>query len=74
MHQLRSSMKYIPHKDKKEFAKYLKSVYGAVNKDTTLENLMAAKEKWDTKYPNAIKNWEDNWDNLITLFMFPEYI
>jgi putative transposase len=74
IHQLRASMKYIPHKDKKDFAKDLKAVYGAVNEDVALENLMSAKEKWDSKYPNAIKSWEDNWDNLITFFVFPDYI
>ena len=74
IHQLRSSMKYIPYKDKKAFAKDLKAVYGAVNEDAALENLMDAKEKWESKYPNAIKSWEDNWDNLVTFFMFPDYI
>jgi len=74
IHQLRASMKYIPHKDKKAFAKDLKAVYGSVNEDLALENLNFAKEKWDSKYPNAIKSWEDNWDNLITFFVFPDYI
>lgn len=74
VHQLRVSMRYIPYKDKKAFASDLKAVYGAVNEDAALENLMYAKEKWGNKYPNAIKSWEDNWDNLITLFAFPEYI
>ncbi|MGK0465291.1 IS256 family transposase [Clostridium sp.] len=74
IHQLRASMKYIPHKDKKAFAKDLKAVYGAVNEDLALENLNFAKEKWVSKYPNAIKSWEDNWDNLITFFVFPDYI
>ncbi|MBZ9606531.1 IS256 family transposase [Clostridium estertheticum] len=74
IHQLRASMKYIPHKDKKAFAKDLKAVYGSVNEDLALENLNFAKEKWGSKYPNAIKSWEDNWDNLITFFVFPDYI
>lgn len=74
IHQLRSSMKYIPHKDKKAFVSDLKAVYGAVNEEAALENLIAAKDKWGNKYPNAIKSWEDNWDNLITFFAFPGYI
>jgi len=74
IHQLRASMKYIPYKDKKAFAADLKSVYNSVNEDVALENLLTAKEKWGSKYPNAIKSWEDNWDNLITFFAFPEYI
>lgn len=74
IHQIRSSMKYIPYKDRKAFVADLKTVYCAVNEDVALENLMAIKEKWDKKYPNAIKSWEDNWDNLMTFFMFPEFI
>jgi transposase-like protein len=74
IHQLRASMKYIPHKDKKAFAKDLKAVYGAVNEDLALENSNFAKEKWASKYPNAIKSWEDNWDNFITFSVFPDYI
>jgi transposase-like protein len=74
IHQLRSSMKYIPFKDRKAFAKDLKTVYGAINEDDAYKNLIYAKEKWSDKYPNAIKSWEDNWDNLITFFEFPDYI
>ena len=74
IHQIRASMKYIPYKDRRAFAADLKKVYGAINENTALENLQCAKEKWGKKYPNAIKSWEDNWDNLITFFAFPEYI
>lgn len=74
VHQLRASMRYIPYKDKKAFAADLKTVYGAVNEDAALENLLYVKEKWGIKYPNAIKSWEDNWDNIVTLFGFSEEI
>lgn len=74
IHQIRSSMKYISYRDKKEFVADLKSVYGAINEDDTLDNLLSIKEKWSHKYPNAIKSWEDNWDNLITFLAFPDYI
>jgi Transposase and inactivated derivatives len=74
IHQLRASMKYVPYKDKKAFVADLKSIYGAVNEEVALENLISTKEKWGSKYPNAIKSWEDNWDNLTTFFAFPDYI
>lgn len=74
IHQIRSSMKYIPYKDRKLFASDLKSIYKAVNEDSAMENLIVLKDKWDSKYPNAIKSWEDNWDNLSTFFVFPENI
>jgi putative transposase len=74
IHQLRASMRYVTFKDRKAFAADLKAVYGAVNEEVALDRLLAAKEKWGKKYPNAIKSWEDNWDNLITFLAFPEFI
>ena len=74
IHQIRSSMKYIPYKDKKAFVADLKTIYRAVNEVEALENLLSVKEKWSHKYPNAIKSWEDNWDNLITFLEYPDYI
>lgn len=70
IHQIRSSMKYIPHKDKKEFVRDLKTIYSAINADVAMGNLLELREKWGSKYPNAIKSWEDNWDNLSTFFEF----
>ncbi|MEG3040665.1 MAG: IS256 family transposase [Clostridium sp.] len=74
IHQIRSSMKYIPYKDRKAFVSDLKTVYSAVNEENAMNNLMSLKDKWDKKYPNAIKSWEDNWDNLSTFFAFPNNI
>ena len=71
IHQIRSSMKYIPYKDRKAFIADLKGVYTAVNEEIAMDNLLAMKDKWGNKYPNAIKSWEDNWDNLSTFFAFP---
>ena len=74
IHQIRSSMKYIPYKDRKAFAADLKSVYGSVNEESGMNNLISMKDKWGNKYPNAIKSWEDNWDNVSTFFAFPQNI
>ncbi|NFI55065.1 IS256 family transposase [Clostridium botulinum] len=74
IHQIRSSMKYIPYKDKKAFVADLKGIYKAVNEDVAMENLISLKDKWSNRYPNAVKNWEDNWDNLSTFFAFPDNI
>jgi transposase-like protein len=71
IHQIRSSMKYIPYKDRKLFVTDLKTIYTAVNEEVALENLITLKDKWSNKYPTAVKSWEDNWDNLSTYFAFP---
>lgn len=70
IHQIRSSTKYVSFKDIKEFCKDLKTVYTAASEQAGYECLMAIKEKWNSKYPSAIKSWEQNWANLSTLFMF----
>ena len=74
IHQIRSSMKYVSYKDKKAFVADLKSVYTAVTESVAMENLIEIKGKWDSKYPHAIKSWEDNWDNLSTFFEFSPHI
>lgn len=74
IHQIRSSMKYIPYKDRKAFVADLKGIYKAINEEVAMDNLLSLKEKWSSKYPNAVKSWEDNWDNLSTFFEFPDNI
>jgi len=74
IHQIRSSTKYIPYKYRKAFVADLKGIYKAINEEVAMDNLLSLKEKWSSKYPNAVKSWEDNWDNLSTLFAFPDNI
>lgn len=74
IHQIRFSMKYIPYKDRKAFIADLKGVYRAVNEEVAMDKLLSLKEKWSSKYPNAVKSWEDNWDNLSTFFAFSDNI
>lgn len=71
IHQLRASLKYVPYKDRKQFAADLKTVYTAPSEEAALEKLLLVKEKWQGKYPNAIKSWEQNWDSLCTFFAYP---
>lgn len=71
IHQIRSSMKYVASGDQKAFAKDLKTIYSSINEESALNSLLEVKQKWEKKYPSAIKSWEDHWDNLSTLFMFP---
>ena len=54
VHQVRNTLKYVPDKDRKVFAKDLKTIYQAVNEEKALEALDRVTEKWTPKYPNAI--------------------
>ena len=56
VHQVRNTLKYVPDKDRKVFAKDLKTIYQAVNEEKALESLDRVTEKWSPKYPNSMKD------------------
>ena len=70
VHQVRHTLKYVNYKDMKAFAADLKTIYLAPNEQQGHDNLQRVKEKWDEKYPNAMKSWEQNWDVLTPIFKF----
>jgi transposase-like protein len=71
VHQIRNACKYVVWKDRKEFAKDMKDIYGAPNRDAALHALDALDKKWNSKYSYAIKSWRSNWDELTVFFDFP---
>ena len=70
VHQVRNTLKYVYYKDMKTFAADLKTIYLASNEQQGYDNLQRVKEKWEEKYPNAMKSWEQNWDVLTPIFKF----
>lgn len=70
VHQIRNSMKFVPHKDKKELANDLRTVYTAPTEELGYTNLLEINDKWKNKYPSAVNSWVDNWDVLSTFFKF----
>jgi len=74
VHQIRNSVKYVPHKDKKAFCADMKLIYQAPTEDSALMALDNFDEKWGDKYRYAIKSWRDNWVSLSTFFKYPREI
>ena len=62
VHQIRNSCKYVTYKDLKEFTKDMKTIYGAVNKDSAALALDAFEQKWGSKYRYAVRSWRTNWE------------
>jgi len=71
VHQIRNSSKYVVWKDKKSFAKDLKEIYTAPNKEAAEAALNVLSERWNSKYSYAIKSWRNNWEELTAFFDFP---
>jgi transposase-like protein len=74
VHLVRNSLRYVPHKDMKAVATDLKSIYRAVTLDQAENALLSFSEKWDVKYPAISRSWSKHWQNIITLFSYPEEI
>ncbi len=74
VHLVRNSLRYVPHKDMKAVATDLKSIYRAVTLDQAENALLSFSEKWDVKYPAISRSWNKHWQNIITLFSYPEEI
>ncbi|WP_316718841.1 IS256 family transposase [Terrisporobacter petrolearius] len=70
VHQVRNTLKHVSDKDKKEFAKDLKSIYHASNEEQGHEIMLSVTEKWQNHYPNAMKSWSTNWDAICPIFKF----
>ncbi|WP_314696676.1 IS256 family transposase [Mogibacterium timidum] len=72
VHMVRNTLKYVNYKDMKMFANDLKSIYHAPDEKTGYENLLEVTKKWNPKYPNTMKRWEDNWDAISPIFKFSQ--
>jgi len=74
IHQIRSSTRYVSYKDIKQFTAALKPIYKAPTEESALAALDELEEAWGGKYPAAIKSWRVHWDELSTMFKYPEEI
>jgi len=74
VHMVRNSVKYVPWKDYKLVTADLKRIYRSVTEEEALQALAEFSERWDDKYPQISRSWRSHWDNLNTLFNYPEDI
>ena len=70
VHQVRNTLKYVPDKERKQFAAELKKIYAAPDAARAEEIRDSVTEKWQEKYPNAMKSWYTNWDAITPIFKF----
>ena len=57
VHQVRNTLKYVLDKDRKAFAKDLKTIYNAPTEKEGREALDTVTAAWEEKYPRAMKRW-----------------
>ncbi|NOJ17324.1 IS256 family transposase [Vibrio jasicida] len=74
VHMVRNSVRYVPWKDYKAVTTDLKKIYQSKAEDEALLALEQFSDKWNDKYPQISRSWTAHWDNLNTLFSYPEDI
>jgi len=74
VHMVRNSMKFVPWKNYKAVATDLKKIYQSVTEEEALLALEQFSETWDEKYPQISRSWRAHWNNLNTLFDYPQDI
>jgi len=71
VHQIRNASRYVVWKDKKDFTRDMKQIYGAPTKQAAQAALDDFAKKWENKYSYAVKSWRENWEDLTVFFDFP---
>lgn len=74
VHMVRNSLKYVTWKDYKAVTADLKLIYRSATEQEGLQALEAFATCWDEKYPQISRSWRTHWENLNTLFNYPEEI
>ncbi len=49
-------------------------MYNAPSGKAGLDALADIREKWGRKYPYAVSNWENNWEDVSSFFQFPDEV
>lgn len=70
VHLIRNSCKFLSYKDRKTFCADLRNVYTANTEEQAQIALDNCKSKWQEKYPYAFKPWEDNWNEVCSMFNY----
>jgi putative transposase len=71
VHMVRSSLKFVPYKDRKPVAVDLKKIYCASTEESALEALDNFSATWDGRYAMIAKSWRNRWTEIAPFFAFP---
>jgi putative transposase len=71
VHQVRSSLRFVPEKDKKKVAADLRLIYTAADRDAAERELERFAEKWDHRYPMISASWIERFEQIVPFLAFP---
>jgi putative transposase len=71
VHLIRSSLRYVPRREREQVARDLKPIYTAADADAAQAELEAFDEKWGTRFPVITQAWLNAWEHVIPFLAFP---
>ena len=74
VHMVRNTLRFVATKHQKQVAAALRRVYRAPAEAAALAELERFASEWEPLYPRIADAWRGNWDNLSTIYQFPEEI
>lgn len=74
VHKVRSSLRYVPHKEMKAVAADLKKIYTSDTEEMALERLDEFELEWGEKYRAIVDSWRKDWDKINPFFQYTKEI
>jgi len=74
VHLVRSSLKFVPYKDRKTVAQSLRTVYSAPTEEAALAALEEFCTHWDGRYPMIGRSWKARWTEIAPFLAYPAEI
>jgi putative transposase len=74
VHLVRSSLKFVPYKDRKAVAQTLRTVYSAPTEEAALAALDEFCAQWDGRYPMIGRSWKTRWTEIAPFLAYPAEI
>jgi putative transposase len=71
VHQIRSSLRFVPYRDRRQVAADLKKIYTATDRDAAEAELERFAERWDARYPMISASWIEHWERIVPFLAFP---
>jgi putative transposase len=71
VHLIRSSLKYVPRREREQVARDLKPIYTAIDADHAQAELEAFDEKWGERFPVITQAWLNAWEHVTPFLAFP---
>lgn len=74
VHMVRNSLRFVSWKDYKAVTKGLKDIYQATTEENALMALELFEKQWSDQYPKIAESWRNHWQNICSIFSYPQEI